>query len=43
MFANYLKLTLRNLWKNKVFVFSNVLGLGIAIACCIVFSCVSRL
>ncbi len=36
MLKNYLKITLRNLWKNKVFVIINVLGLGIAIACCIV-------
>ena len=35
MFKNYLNLTIRNLMKNKLFVFINVLGLGIAIAICI--------
>ncbi|MEZ4990376.1 MAG: ABC transporter permease [Saprospiraceae bacterium] len=36
MFKNYLKVTFRNLMKNKLFVFINVMGLGIALACCIV-------
>lgn len=36
MFKNYLKITLRNLLKNKVFVVVNILGMGTAIACCIV-------
>ncbi|MEO1259409.1 MAG: ABC transporter permease [Bacteroidota bacterium] len=36
MFNNYLKITFRNLMKNKLFVFINVLGLGTALACCIV-------
>lgn len=36
MFKNYLKVTLRNLLKNKLFVVINVMGLGIALACCIV-------
>lgn len=36
MFKNYLKITLRSLIKNKLFVFINVLGLGAALACCIV-------
>lgn len=36
MFQNYLKVTLRNLFKNKVFVSINVVGLGLALACCIV-------
>lgn len=35
MFKNYLKITFRSLMKNKLFVFINVLGLGIALACCI--------
>lgn len=35
MFQNYLKITFRSLMKNKLFVFINVLGLGIALACCI--------
>ena len=36
MLKNYLKITFRNLMKNKLFVFINVLGMGIALACCIV-------
>ena len=36
MFKNYLKVTLRNLYKNKVFVSINIVGLGLALACCIV-------
>ena len=36
MLKNYLKITFRSLWKNKLFAFINVLGLGIALACCIV-------
>ncbi len=36
MLKNYLKTTLRNLWKNKLFVLINVASLGIALACCIV-------
>ncbi len=36
MFKNYLKITLRNLLKNKIFVLINVIGLGMALACCIV-------
>ena len=36
MFQNYLKITLRNLLKHKLFVFINVTGLGIALVCCIV-------
>ena len=36
MFKNYLKVTVRNLLKNKVFVSINVVGLGLALACCIV-------
>ena len=36
MLLNYLKITLRNLWKNRLFVIINVLGLGMALACCIV-------
>lgn len=35
MFSNYLKIALRILWHNKVYVTLNVLGLGFAIACCI--------
>ena len=36
MFKNYLKITLRSLMKSKVFVLINVLGMGIALACCVV-------
>jgi ABC-type antimicrobial peptide transport system permease subunit len=36
MFKNYLKVTFRNLLKNRLFVFINVMGLGVALACCIV-------
>lgn len=36
MFFNYLKITLRVLWRNKIYSILNVVGLGFAIACCIV-------
>ncbi len=36
MIKNYLLITFRNLMKNKLFIFINVFGMGIAIACCIV-------
>ncbi len=36
MFRNYLLITFRNLYKNRVFALINILGLGIAIAVCIV-------
>jgi len=36
MFRNFLKVTLRSLVKSKVFVFINIVGLGLALACCIV-------
>lgn len=36
MLKNYFKLTLRNLNRNRLYVFINVLGLGISLACCIV-------
>jgi putative ABC transport system permease protein len=35
MFSNYLKIAFRVLWRNKIYVFLNVVGLGFAIACCI--------
>lgn len=35
MFKNYLKIAIRNLFKNKGYVLINTLGLGIALACCI--------
>ena len=34
MFKNYLKLAFRNLWKQRLFSFINVLGLAIGMACC---------
>ncbi len=36
MLKNYLLITFRSLWKNKLFVITNILGLGIAITCCII-------
>jgi ABC-type antimicrobial peptide transport system permease subunit len=36
MIKNYLLITVRNLFKNKLFIFINIFGMGIAIACCIV-------
>ena len=36
MFRNYLLVTFRNLWKNKVFTLINIVGMGIALAVCIV-------
>jgi len=36
MIKNYFQIALRSLVKNKVFIIINVLGMGIAIACCIV-------
>jgi putative ABC transport system permease protein len=36
MFKNFLLITLRNMMKNKLFIIINILGMGIAIGCCIV-------
>ena len=36
MLKNYLKIAFRNFYKNKIFVLINILGLGLALACCIV-------
>jgi putative ABC transport system permease protein len=36
MIKNYLLITLRNLFKNKLYIFINIFGMAIAIACCIV-------
>jgi len=36
MLKNYLKITFRNFSKNKVYVFINIIGMGLALACCIV-------
>jgi putative ABC transport system permease protein len=35
MFYNIIKITLRNIWKNIGIVFINLIGMGLAIACCI--------
>lgn len=35
MFSNYLKIALRVFWHNKFYVILNIIGLGFAIACCI--------
>ena len=35
MFSNYLRIAFRVLWRNKIYVILNVVGLGFAIACCI--------
>ena len=34
MFKNYFKIALRLLWQNKLYVTINLLGLGFALACC---------
>jgi putative ABC transport system permease protein len=36
MFRNYLLVTFRNLWKNKIFTLINIVGLGIGLSVCIV-------
>ncbi|HEY3406061.1 MAG TPA: ABC transporter permease [Ohtaekwangia sp.] len=36
MLKNYLLITFRNLLKNKLYIFINIIGMGIAIACCII-------
>ena len=36
MFKNFFKVTLRSLLKSKLFVFVNIVGLGLSLACCIV-------
>lgn len=36
MLKNYLKITFRNLWKQKGYAFINILGLAVGLACCIV-------
>ncbi len=36
MLKNYLKLTFRNLLKNKTYVLINIIGMGLSLACCIV-------
>jgi len=36
MFRNYLLVTFRNIWKNKIFTLINIVGLGIGLSVCIV-------
>ena len=36
MYKNYLKIAFRHIIRNKTYVFANVLGLGLALACCII-------
>ncbi len=36
MFSNFFKVTLRSFLKSKLFAFINIIGLGLALACCIV-------
>jgi len=36
MIKNHLLITIRSMMKNKLFIFINVFGMGVAIACCIV-------
>ncbi|GAB5525743.1 MAG: ABC transporter permease [Roseivirga sp.] len=36
MFKNFFKVTVRSLLKSKLFVFINIIGLGLALACCVV-------
>jgi putative ABC transport system permease protein len=36
MIKNYLLITIRNLFKNKLYIFINIFGMGTAIACCII-------
>src|SRR5688572_16054453 len=36
MLKNFLLITLRNMMKNKLYIFINIFGMGVAIACCIV-------
>ena len=38
MFKNYLKIALRNLWRNKTFSAINILGLAIGIATCLIIT-----
>jgi putative ABC transport system permease protein len=36
MLKNYLKIALRNLWRNKTFAFINIAGLAIGINACLI-------
>ena len=45
MFKNYLKVALRNLWKNKAFSAINIIGLSAGLAVCLIdcFVCKRRI
>ena len=36
MLKNQLLITIRNMMKNKLYIFINIFGMGIAIACCVI-------
>ena len=36
MIKNYLKIALRHISRNKSYLFINVIGMGLALACCII-------
>ena len=36
MFSNFFKVTMRSFLKSKLFAFINIIGLGLALACCII-------
>ncbi len=38
MFRNYVKIALRNLWKERLYAFINIFGLSIGVACCILIA-----
>src|ERR1700722_9568180 len=38
MLRNYVKIALRNLWRNKVFSLINILGLSIGLAACLLIA-----
>lgn len=38
MLKNYLKIAIRNLWKEKLYAFINIFGLSIGVACCILIA-----
>jgi putative ABC transport system permease protein len=42
MLTNYLKITLRNLYKEKMYVLINISGLSLGIACCIILGLLLR-
>ncbi len=38
MFKNYLKITLRNLYRQKLYALINIFGLSMGIGCCLILS-----